>query len=167
MVRITSMNRKRVIISNVVGCLLVKAAVDGYETAHKEERLGILLGSIQDNTAVVKYARVYRGGDRTRTGAYVNSASFARRVRELSGRLSAEFLGTFHTHNEVGGTISSELSSEDRDHLCNDPPHSVELVVAIWRSNSPLRSSKQYIQVEAGPYRCRIAGRKSSAGNGS
>lgn len=152
------MNLKHVLISNVVGTVLVNAAIEGYEAAYKEERLGILLGSTQDNVAVVKYARVYRGGYRTRTGAYVNPANFARRVRELSGKHGAEFLGTFHTHNEVAGSISSALSREDRDHLCHDPPHTLELIVAIWRSDSPLREGKQYIQVEAGRYRCRIAG---------
>jgi hypothetical protein len=61
-------------------------------------------------------------------------------------------------HNEVVGTISSALSIEDRDHLCCDPPHRVELIVAIWRSNSPSRQSQRYIQGDVNGYRFRIAG---------
>jgi hypothetical protein len=79
-------------------------------------------------------------------------------VKELSRKHKSDFLGTFHTHNEVAGTISSALSIEDRDHLCDDPPHAVELIVAIWRSDSPSRQSQRYIQGDLNGYRFRIAG---------
>ncbi len=152
------MNPERVVILKGVVPVLSDAAVQGYEAAYKEERLGILLGRLQNNTAIVTHAIVYRGGVRKRTRAEVDSVRFARRVRELSRKHKSTFLGTFHTHKEVAGTISSALSIADRDHLCDDPPHMVELIVAIWGSDSPVRPSRLYIQGRVDGYRYRIAG---------
>lgn len=152
------MKPERIVILKGVVSVLIDAAIQGYEAAYKEERLGILLGRLQNNTAIVTYAKVYGGGERKRTRADVDSVRFARRVRELSREHKSEFLGTFHTHNEVAGTISSALSAEDRDHLCDDPPHAVELIVAVWRSDQPSRQSQRYIQGDVNGYRFRIAG---------
>ena len=150
---------ERIVISKGIVSVLINAAIQGYEAAYKEERLGILLGKLKNNTAIVTYAKVYGGGgERKRTRATVNSERFAQRVRELSKKHKSDFFVTFHTHNEVVGTISSALSIEDRDHLCCDPPHRVELIVAIWRSNSPSRQSQRYIQGGVNGYRFRIAG---------
>ena len=152
------MKHERIILLTGVGSILIEAAIQGYEAAYKEERLGILLGKLQNNIAVVKYAKVYRGGDRSRTRADVNPVKFAQRVRELSRKHKSRFLGTFHTHNEVAGTISSAMSIEDRDHLCFDPPHIVELIIAVWRYDVPSRQSQRYIQGDVNGYRFRIAG---------
>jgi hypothetical protein len=151
------MKPERIVILKGVISVLINTAIQGYEAAYKEERLGILLGKLQNNTAIVKQAIVYRGGERKRTSAIVDSVQITRRVRELSRKHKSEFLGTFHTHNEVAGTISSALSIEDRDHLCDDP-HTVELIVAIWRSDDPSRQSQRYIQIDVNGYRLRIAG---------
>jgi proteasome lid subunit RPN8/RPN11 len=152
------MKPERVILSKGVVYILVKAAIRGYEARYKEERLGILLGKFQNKVATVKYAKVYRGGARSRTSAGVNPAPFAKRVQELCRRHKSEFLGTFHTHNEVALSISSALSIEDRDHLCSDPPSIVELIIAVWASDSPSYKSKRYLQGESDGYRFRIAG---------
>lgn len=152
------MKPERIVILKGVISVLVGAAVQGYEAAYKEERLGILLGRFQKETAIIRHAIVYRGGERKRTKVEVDSVWFTRRVRELSLKHKSEFLGTFHTHNEVAGTISSALSIEDREHLCDYPPHTVELIVAIWRSDHHPRLSKRYIQGTVGRYRYRIAG---------
>ena len=152
------MKPERVVILKGVISVLSNAAIQGYEAVYKEERLGILLGSLQNDVAIVKHAIVYRGGERKRTSAIVDSAKFSRRVRELTQKHKSVFLGTFHTHNEVAGTISSALSIEDRDHLCDDLPGVVELIVAIWRSDSSSRQSQRYIQGDVNGYRFRIAG---------
>ena len=149
---------ERVVILKGVISILINAAIQGYEATYKEERLGILLGRFQNNAVIVKHAIVYRGGERKRTSAIVDSVQFTKRVRELSQRHKADFLGTFHTHNEVAGTITSALSIEDRDHLCDDPPGVVELIIAILRSDSPSRQSQRYIQGDVNGYRFRIAG---------
>jgi len=152
------MKPERVRLSKGVANILIDAAIQGYEARYKEERLGILLGNLQNNVAVVKYAKVYRGGIRSRTRADVNTERFTKRVQELCRKHESGFLGTFHTHNEVAGTISSAMSNADRDHLCSEPPHMVELIVAVWRSDSPSRQSQRYFQGDFDGYRFRIAG---------
>lgn len=152
------MKPERIVILKGVISVLIDAAIQGYEAAYKEERLGILLGRFNNNTAIVSHAIIYRGGERKRTSAIIDSVRFTRRVRELSRKYKTEFLGTFHTHNEEAGTISSALSIEDRDHLCDNPPHVVELIIAIWKSNWPPRAGKRYIQGAVDSYRYRIAG---------
>jgi proteasome lid subunit RPN8/RPN11 len=151
------MDLTHVVLSKGIHLVLVDAAIQGYEARYKEERLGILLGAIQGEAAVVKRAILYRGGKRTRTEASVNPDRFTRRVQELSRKYKSDFLGTFHTHNEIAGTISSALSIADRDHLCSDPPHQVELIVAVWGAASPSRQSQRYIQGDLNGYRFRIA----------
>jgi hypothetical protein len=78
------MNVDNILISNAVGVVLIDAAIQGYESAYKEERLGILLGTVDGNAAAVKRAKIYLGGDRTRAAADVNTNRFSQRVRELS-----------------------------------------------------------------------------------
>ncbi len=152
------MNLDRVTLSNDVVYVLVNAAIQGYEASYKQERLGILLGRVHQNGAFVEHATPYRGGDRTRSAAVVNGDRFTRRVRQLSTKHNSLFLGTFHTHNEIAGTLSSAMSLEDRNHLCEDPPHLVELIVAVWGSAQPSRPTQRYLQGDVGSYRFRIAG---------
>jgi hypothetical protein len=156
--KLMAMSLNRVQISAAVGSVLIRAAIRGYEAPYKEERLGILLGSVRGDTAFVNHAKLYLGGNRTRTAADVDGSRFTRRVRELCRAHASDFLGTFHTHNEVAKTITSALSLEDRDHLCSDPPHRVELIVAVWASNVPSRQGQRYIQIDVDGYRLRIAG---------
>jgi len=152
------MNLNSVTLSKDVVYVLVGAAIQGYETSYKQERLGILLGRVHRNAAVVEHATLYRGGYRTRSAANVNADRFTRRVRQLSTKHKSVFLGTFHTHNEIGGTLSPAMSLEDRNHLCDDPPHLVELIVAVWGSDQTSHPTRRYLQGDVGGYRFRIAG---------
>jgi hypothetical protein len=152
------MNVHRVTLLKTVVHVLVNAAIQGYEASYKEERLGILLGRTHKNIAIVEHATLYRGGDRTRSEAAVDCDRFTRRVLEISAKRQMRFLGTFHTHNEIAGRLSSRMSVADRTHLCEDPPHLVELIVAVWGSNHSSRPTQRYLQGHLGGYRFRIAG---------
>jgi len=152
------MKLQRVTLVENVTHVLVNAAIQGYEASYKEERLGILLGRTHKDIAIVEYATLYRGGRRTRSEAAVDCDRFTRRVRELSAKTQLRYLGSFHTHNEIGGTLSSRLSVADRTHLCEDPPSLVELIVLVWGSDHPSRPTQRYLQGHVGGYRFRIAG---------
>jgi hypothetical protein len=65
--------------------ILIDAAIQGYQAAHKEGRLGTLLGRVQGNTAIVEHARLYRAANGPARRPIVNTDEFARRVRQLSG----------------------------------------------------------------------------------
>lgn len=152
------MKPKRVILNTGVADVLANAAVRGYEAPYKQERLGILLGRFHRDVGIVDRAVLYRGGDRTRTEASVDPDYFSRRVRQLMRDYNSQFIGTFHSHVEIAATITSALSMADRTHLCEDPPHVIELIVAIWGSNQPSRPTQRYVQGEYRGYRFRIAG---------
>lgn len=145
---------------------IARAAQLGYDAHHKEERVGILLGRRRGRCVQVEKAITYRGGNRTRTAAEMDADRFAARVRALQKKHRMQFIGAFHTHNEVGGRISSALSPEDRVPLCDDPQPSVELVALVWASDTPLRRSLKYLQVRLAdvPYRIRIAGYQRGGG---
>jgi hypothetical protein len=69
-----------------------------------------------------------------------------------------DFLGSFHTHNEVNGSISSALSRDDKKTLCDDPPSLIEIIAAIWASDASVRPSNYYLQGGRSGYRYRMAG---------
>ena len=152
------MKLQRVTLLESVIHVLINAAVDGYEASYKEERLGILLGRTDKNIGIVEHATLYRGGHRTRSEAGVDCDRFTRRVHDLVEKHQLQFLGTFHTHNEIAGRLSSRMSLADRNHLCEDPPHLVELIALVWASNHASRPTQRYIQGQVGGYRFRIAG---------
>ena len=137
---------------------VVNAAVNGYEASYKEERLGFLLGTLSRGIVQVEQAVVYRGGTRTRTAAYINPNKFERRAKLLQEQFGLDYLGSFHTHNEVARTISSTLSQADKTPLCNDPPSFIEIIAAIWVSDDNPRQSNLYLQGKCGDYRFRLAG---------
>jgi hypothetical protein len=135
-----------------------RAAVRGYEARYKEERLGILLGNISDGIARVEQAIVYRGGVRTRTMADIgDSLKYERRVRALQKETGWNYLGGFHTHNEVAGSHSSAPSQEDKTPLCDNLKAYIELIASIRATDSPMRSSQRYLKLDYGPYQCRVA----------
>ena len=101
---------KRITLSEGATDTIIDAAIQGYEARYKEERLGILLGHVYDGIALVKRAVVYRGGKRPRISASVDPYKFEQRVNALREESGLSFLGSFHTHNEVNGSISSALS---------------------------------------------------------
>ena len=77
------MKPESVRLSKGVANILINAAIQGYEAKYKEERLGILVGTVQNKIAVVKNATVYRGGIRTRTSAEVDPKRLTKRVHEV------------------------------------------------------------------------------------
>ena len=152
------MNLRGVKISRNIVDVLANAAIQGYEDLYKQERLGILLGRIDGDVALVQHATVYRGGSRTRTAATVDPQGFTRRVRELSKKHQSLFLGTFHSHNEVSGHRSSALTVADRSHFSEDPPHLIELIVLVWHSDRVSHNTQRYLQGHVNGCRFRIAG---------
>jgi hypothetical protein len=150
---------ERILLSASATQQIIGAATRGYEAPYKEERLGILLGRVSRSIAGVEQAIVYRGGSRTITEAAVDPIRFECRVHDLQTKLGLRFLGSFHTHNEIAGTISSSLSQEDKNPLCENLDSLIEVVAAIWAGNASRRQSQYYLQVatDAG-YRIRVAG---------
>jgi hypothetical protein len=149
---------KRITLSESATDTIINAAVLGYEARYKEEQLGILLGLVSSGIALVKRAVVYRGGERTRTSASVDPYKFEQRVNTLQEESGLDFLGSFHTHNEINGSISSALSEADKTPLCDDPPSLIEIIAAIWANNASVRPSRYYFQGGGDGYRYRFAG---------
>ena len=113
-------------------------AKSGYETVKKAEVIGFLFGSISQSGSVhIKAARGYDGGQRTRTSVVVDSEAACRRRRALQRKLGIEFLGSFHSHVEIGGHHSCSLSPEDRREFLGDYEARVELLVAVWATCNP------------------------------
>jgi hypothetical protein len=138
--------------------MIINAAIQGYGALYEEARLGILLGEASRNIARIEYAITYRGGERSRSTACIDPTRFGKRIRSLESRYALDFLGSFHTHNEISGSISSALSSADKFPLCEEFPPLIEIVAAIWRSGTSLKDSQRYLQCSAGEYRVRVAG---------
>ena len=155
---------KEVILARNAADAIVEATTSGYEARYKREKLGLLLGRKIGSRVEVARAVLYRGGRRTRTAIEVDAGRIARRIRELEKRHKSRYMGAFHTHNEVAGSISSALSREDRIPLCDDPAPQVELVASVWVSDAPLRQSQYYLQIRDGRYRIRIVGRQWGRG---
>jgi hypothetical protein len=155
---------ERVVLSEVAIEKIVKAAIEGYEAPYKEERLGILLGRVSGDIALVKRAVVYGGGERRRTSASVDQYNFERRVKDLQKESDLSFLGSFHTHVEINGSISSAPSPADKIPLCDDPPSLIEIIACVWAGDGTPRPSNYFLQVKYGGYRCRMSGRNYEAG---
>lgn len=150
-------NIAKVVLSKQSTAIIIKGAKDGYLSSYKEERLGILLGGVQDDTVFVNKAILFGGGIKTRMSVSVNSSSIENRIKHLALKHRLKFLGTFHTHNEVANSISSALSKEDKVPICDNCIPLIEVVATIWLSDSPLRQSKYYCQIRSDDYRIRIA----------
>jgi hypothetical protein len=136
---------------------IVKAAKGGYLKPYKEERLGILLGSLKKDTLFVSNAFLHRGGKYTRTSSMVLESQIDKHIKLMVSKCRLRFLGSFHTHNEVAKTTSSTLSKDDRNPISDTYPPLIEIIAAIRVSDGPLRQSKYYGQVKDGRYRIRIA----------
>ena len=149
---------KRITLSEVATDQIVSAAIRGYKSRYKKERVGILLGRISRGVALVKRAVVYEGGPGTRTSAFVDLSMFKRRVNVFREKSGLDFLGSFHTHVEVNNSISSAPSPADKIPLCDDPPSFIEIIAAIWASDASVQPSNYYLQGGRGGYRYRIAG---------
>ncbi|HKQ76725.1 MAG TPA: hypothetical protein VJ810_23725 [Blastocatellia bacterium] len=149
---------RKVSLSTSAAKTIAAAALQGYNASYKQERLGILLGRVSGSTVKVEQAVVYRGGIRTRTAAQVDSRKIEARVKALQAKTGLRYLGGFHTHNQIGDTISSALSQADKTPLCDNLPAVVELIACIWTSDGRLRASEFYLQGRLGDCRIRMAG---------
>ena len=149
---------KRITLSEVATDQIVSAAIRGYKSRYKKQRLGILLGRVSRGVALVEQVVVYYGGPGTRTSAFVDPCRFERRVNVLREESGLDFLGSFHTHVEVNNSISSAPSPADKIPLCDDPPSFIEIIAAIWASEASVHLSNCYLQGERGGYRYRLAG---------
>jgi len=136
---------------------IIKAAKDGYSTPYKQERFGILLGRLKEDTIFVTNAILYKCGKYTRTSVLVESYSIEEFIKKLVKKLHLRFLGSFHTHNEVANTISSTLSEDDKYPISENYKTLLEITATIWVSDSPLQQSLYYCQARSGKYRIRIA----------
>jgi hypothetical protein len=148
----------RISLSEAATHTVLRAAIQGYEAPYKEERLGILLGRVAQGNAQVRQAILYRGGTRTRSAATIDSLRFKKRVEELQRNLRLNFLGSFHTHNEIAGTISSAMSAADKEPLCEDLPPHIEIIATIWAGDGRTQTTRRYLQISHNGYRVRVAG---------
>src|SRR5262249_48749945 len=110
---------ERITLSEVATDQIVSAAIRGYKSRYKKERVGILLGCVSRGVALVKQAIVYEGGPGTRTSAFVDLSMFKRRVNVFREKSGLDFLGSFHTHVEVNNSISSVPSPTNKIPLCD------------------------------------------------
>jgi hypothetical protein len=149
---------KRITLSEVATDQIVSAAIRGYKSRYKKERIGILLGRVSRSVALVEQVVVYDGGPGTRTSAFVDPCKFEQRVNFLREESGLDFLGSFHTHVEVNSSISSVPSPSDKIPLCDDPPSFIEIIAAIWASDASVLPSNCYLQGGRGGYRYRIVG---------
>jgi hypothetical protein len=120
---------------------LCRLACRGYETRLKRETFGFLYGTLgEDRRIVVRHARYYRGGRKTRTGVVFKDWATIRRIidrrRELARAMRLRFLGSFHSHVEIAGEVFRGLSDEDRESFAFDRMSVLETVVFIWPGES-------------------------------
>jgi hypothetical protein len=149
---------KRITLSEVATDQIVSAAISGYKSRYKKERIGILLGRVSRGVALVELALVYYGGPGSRKSAFVDPYKFKRRVNVFREESGLDFLGSFHTHVEVNNSISSAPSPTDKIPLCDDPPSFIEIIAAIWVSDATVQPSNCSLQGGRGGYRYRLAG---------
>ncbi|HDR00026.1 MAG TPA: hypothetical protein ENN51_07080 [candidate division WOR-3 bacterium] len=121
---------------------LCRLARQGYETRNKRETFGFLYGNIVNETGpagraplrrlVVRHARYYRGGTKTRYRVTLDEREMLRRRRGLARELHQRFLGSFHSHVEVAGFVSRGISADDRASFRADREALVETLVSVW-----------------------------------
>lgn len=112
---------------------LCRLARHGYEAWHKRETFGFLYGVLNhERHLAVRHARYYRGGVKTRTGVSLSADASRRRRRELAREMHLRFLGSFHSHVEVGGHISRGMSESDIDSFRRDKEAALEVIVFVW-----------------------------------
>jgi hypothetical protein len=110
-------------------------AIIGYEVSGKEEAGGQLLGYQDRNSFYVEIAEPYitrsapgaRMPSTTRTRYGPNPIAFERKGQKLEEDLCLPWIGVYHTHVEIAGTINTGQSDEDEE-LHVKP---VDLIVSI------------------------------------
>ncbi|MFO7674931.1 MAG: hypothetical protein R6X12_01235 [bacterium] len=146
---------------------LCRLARQGYETRHKRETFGFLFGVVSaDHRLIVRHARYYRGGTKTRYCVTLTEREMFRRRQDLARELHLRFLGSFHSHVEVGGFVSRGMSADDRASFRRDGDASIEALVSIWagRPKSVRPTAKTVVawEPETGyHYRVRVYARQN------
>lgn len=115
---------------------LCRLARDGYEASFKRETYGFLFGRLdRKRRLTIRRSCFYRGGIRTRTGVtFKDSATIARlarRRRELARIMRLRFVGSFHSHVEIAGSVFKGLSRSDGESFCADPMSTLEVIVFV------------------------------------
>jgi len=147
---------------------LCRLARLGYETRHKRETYGFLYGIIDsERQLTVRHARYYRGGTRTRYRVTLDERDMQRRRCELASELHMRYLGSFHSHVEIGGFVSRGMSADDRASFRQDKNALIEALVSIWAGHrKTLRPTPRTIlawEPETGyHYRIRVYIRQNS-----
>ncbi|MFO7651236.1 MAG: hypothetical protein R6X13_07870 [bacterium] len=114
----------------------------GYETPRKRETYGFLYGQLDaDGRITIRRACYYRGAKKTRTSVQFKNWGTIRRVRErrqgLATSLHMRFVGSFHSHVEVAGSVYRGLSPSDRESFRYDVMSAVEIIAFIWPGIKP------------------------------
>jgi len=115
---------------------LCRLACEGYEASFKKETYGFLFGTLnRGHRLTVRRSFFYRGGIKARTGVtfkdWPTIARLARRRRELAREMRLRFVGSFHSHVEIAGSVFSGLSEPDRESFRADPMATLEVIVFV------------------------------------
>ena len=114
---------------------MCRLARKGYDTKLKRETYGHLFGTFtRDRRLVVRRARYYRGGVKTRTGVVFKDWPTTRR-RELAASMRLRYIGAFHSHVEIAGEVFRGLSKVDRESFRSDRMSLLEVVVSVWKGS--------------------------------
>jgi proteasome lid subunit RPN8/RPN11 len=112
---------------------MCRLARKGYEVPGKQEVFGFLYGIRNgDSRLLVRHARYYRGGKRTRYGIDIPIDDSRRRRRALTRQLGQRYLGSFHSHVEIGGWNARGLSPADLESFRSDHGSALEVIVNVW-----------------------------------
>jgi hypothetical protein len=117
----------------------------GCARSHKQERLGFLFGHVDRNRYIrVTRATLYRGGKRTRTGAWIDTDRMESRRIVVGRKLSLRGLGTFHSHISSVGEPAHGVSAEDKGAFKDDICALINVIVAVRPADrKPARTSKR------------------------
>ncbi len=133
-------------------------ADEGYESSYKEERIGLLFGEIKNKVYYVKDVEPYNSKNKTRTGISFNETSLRCRAKQLAEYSGYQWIGLYHTHVEVGGTIRYGISPTDKNNFIGEGY--IELIATVWATNSqsiPIRGNFR-LKGKRGNYRYLISG---------
>jgi proteasome lid subunit RPN8/RPN11 len=116
---------------------LMSDAQRGYEELYKREVGGHLLGYRLGKEFYVSKVIPYHTPLRTRSEWSPNTPNFERKGLKLETR-RLKWIGTYHSHVEIGGSASTGQSPEDiESHLSSLCPIEIIIRIANCRLNSP------------------------------
>jgi proteasome lid subunit RPN8/RPN11 len=130
----------------------------GFETPYKREVGGHLMGYRSKSGYVVSNAVPYNTPYSTRSAWGINQYYFRRKgLRIESKRL--KWIGTYHSHVEIGRSASTGQSREDKEaHLFFDSPVDIIVRITKYRLRSPQACLFYHAIVESHVYYYDICG---------